>query len=177
MAEAALLHPNDPPAVETPAGAGPRHLTFAPDGRRVYLVNELDASVMAFDYHPERGTLTARQRIDSLPGYSGRRWAADIHVHPSGRFLYVSNRAHDSVAVFRIDPGTGALTLAGNPGSGGRSPRNFCLAPDGRFLVVANQDSGTLVTFAVDADSGLLRQVAERAVAPSPTFITIVAVP
>jgi 6-phosphogluconolactonase len=168
------LAPNDPPAVATPAGMGPRHLAFHPDGTRVYLVGELDAHVMAFDYDAGRGTLEPRQRLDSLPGYTGRRWSADIHVHPGGRFLYVSNRAHDSLALFHIDPATGGLTLVAHTLAGGQSPRNFCLDPEGRFLLVANQESGNLVTFSVEAGSGQLRQVAERAVAASPTFVDIV---
>jgi 6-phosphogluconolactonase len=180
---------NDPPSVLTPAGSGPRHLVFHPDGARAYLIDELDGSVIAFTFDPRRGTLEVRQRLESLPaGYQGRRWAADIQVHPSGRFLYASNRAHEglpgaavpgegSLAVFRIDPASGQLTLDGYCGSRGRTPRNFCLDRAGRFLLVANQDSANLVTFAVDADSGRLTPIAERDVAPSPTFVDIVLPP
>jgi 6-phosphogluconolactonase len=169
------LGPNDPPFVATAPGAGPRHLTFHPDGVRAYLVNELDATVMAFDYDPRQGTLQERQCLDSLPGYTGRRWGADIHVHPRGRFLYVSNRAHDSLTLFHIHPATGALALVGQTPSGGRSPRSFCLDPAGRFLLAAHQESGNLVTFAIDSDSGRLEPLSDRAVAASPTFIDIVA--
>ena len=169
------LTPGDPPSVATPPGSGPRHLAFHPQGMRAYLVCELDASVIAFDLHPRQGTLLETQRIDSLPaGYQGRRWAADIHVHPNGRFLYVSNRAHDSLAIFAIDPVTGRLSLLGHQPSQGRTPRNFCIDPTGRFLMVAHQDSANLVIFAVDPASGSLQPVAEQAVAPSPTFVDIV---
>jgi 6-phosphogluconolactonase len=167
------LTPNDPPVVTLPPGAGPRHLVFHPEGSRVYLVDELDASVVVFDYNPRQGTLLETQRIDSLPGWTGRRWAADLHVHPSWRYLYVSNRAHDSLAIFAIDGPTGRLSLLGHQPCQGRSPRSFCIDPSGRWLLVANQDSANLVIFAVDPASGALHPLAERAVAPSPTFVGI----
>jgi 6-phosphogluconolactonase len=169
-----LLTPNDPPTVAAPPGSGPRHLTFHPQGARAYLVNELDATVMAFDYDARAGTLVERQRIDSLPGWNGRRWAADLHVHPNGRFLYVSNRAHDSLAIFAIDSVTGRLSLLGHQPSGGRTPRNFCIHPGGQLLLVAHQDSANVAVFSVDPATGALRPSGDLPVAPSPTFVDIV---
>ena len=172
------LLPGDPPAMHTPAGSGPRHLSFHPDGRHAYLVNELDATVMVLAYDAAAGTLTAQQRVDSLPaGYQGRRWAADIHVHPSGRFVYASNRAHDSLAIFAIDPGNGDVTLVGHQAAEGKTPRNFCLDAEGRFLVVAHEDSGSVAVFSVDQETGGLTLRSRQPVAPQPTFVTIVASP
>ncbi len=168
------LRPNDPPTVATPPGSGPRHLTFHPGGRHAYLINELDATVMVFAHDARAGTLSAQQCLDSLPaGYQGRRWGADIHVHPNGRFLYVSNRAHDSLAIFAIDPQGGGISLLGHQDAGGQTPRYFCLDPEGRFLVVAHQDSASLALFAVNPDSGGLSPLSRRAVAPAPTFVDI----
>lgn len=162
------LAPNDPPAVATARGAGPRHLTFAPDGRRAYLINELDATLVAFDYDAATGRLSQRAAVDSLPaGYGGRRWGADVRVHPSGRFVFVSNRAHDSVSVHDSE----TLGEIDRVSSEGKTPRNFTLDPAGRFLLVANQDSGNLVTFAIDPATGRLTRIGARAVADNPYYV------
>ena len=152
------LRPNDPPVGRPPRRApGPATSTFHSRRPRVYLVNELDATVMAFDYDPRRGTLLERASASTRsPDYAGRRWAADIHVHPSGRFLYVSNRAHDSLAVFRIEPGHRALDAGQQHARRRQDAAQLLPRPVGRFLLVANQDSGNLVTFAIDPDSGRL---------------------
>jgi 6-phosphogluconolactonase len=164
------LAPNDPPAVPSARGAGPRHLAFAPDGARAYLINELDATLTAYDYHRAHGHLTPHATVPTLPeDYDGRRWAADIHVHPNGRFVYLSNRAHDSLGVFDAH----SLALVQRIACGGKSPRNFALSPEGRFLLVANQDSGNLVCFSVDERSGRLEPRGEVTVAPSPYFVKI----
>ena len=162
---------NQPEAALTNEGAGPRHLAFHPTGKLAFVVGELDAHVYSFRYDAAQGVLARTGRIDSLPaGYAGRRWAADLHVSPNGRFLYVSNRAHDSLAAFAIDPEDGTLSLLGHESSGGVSPRNFCVHPSGRFAVVANQDSHNLVTFVLDPTSGRMERVAETASAEAPYF-------
>jgi 6-phosphogluconolactonase len=162
------LSPGDPPAVKTRAGAGPRHLTFAPDGVSAYVINELDATLGAYTFDPGRGTLSERTTVDTLPpAYQGQRWGADVHVHPNGRFVYVSNRAHDSLAVFS----TADLGLIQRVDSGGKTPRNFTLDGTGRFLLVANQDSDNLRLFAVDPETGHLHPHAEQAVGGSPYFV------
>jgi 6-phosphogluconolactonase len=171
------LAPNDPAAVVTAPGAGPRHLAFHPDGRFVYLANELDGSVYAYAFDGERGTLRELQRYDALPaGYAGRRWASDIHVAPSGRFLYVAQRAHESLAIFAIDPDSGGLTLAGHENVRGKTPRQFTLTSDGKQLLVANQDSDGVVGFAVDAATGRLRHQLAMA-APHPYYVRVLDLP
>jgi 6-phosphogluconolactonase len=172
------LTPQDPASVTTAAGAGPRHLAFAPDGRRAYLLTELDATLYGYDYDAVRGSLIPSWHVPTLPAdYEGQRWGADLHVHPSGRTLYVSNRAHDSLTVFTLDPAGGPPQVAQRISSSGKVPRNFTLDPAGRFLFVANQDSGNLVTFTIDPSSGQLTQVADRPVGDAPYFVSVVALP
>jgi 6-phosphogluconolactonase len=164
------LSPHVPPAVATRAGAGPRHLTFAPDGRNAFLINELDATLGAYAFDPARGVLEERATVQTLPGdYQGRRWGADVRVHPNGRFVYVSNRAHDSLAVF----GTEDLALIQRVDCGGKTPRNFTLDDAGRFLLVANQDSHNVCVFAVDPQTGHLHPQREQAVGQNPYFVQI----
>jgi 6-phosphogluconolactonase len=168
---------NQPPSVATPAGAGPRHLDFHPqqkDGvRHVFVVNELDATLTAYALDVAAGTLSERCRVDTLPaGYAGQRWAAHVAVAPSGRFVYVCNRAHDSLAVFAWDgDGQAALHLVQHLPCGGQTPRHFTLDRDGRFLLVANQDSGNLAVFAVDPRSGRLAPHALHPVGAQPCFV------
>jgi 6-phosphogluconolactonase len=168
------LTPQEPPAVTTAPGSGPRHIVFAPDGKRAFVIGELDARLYGFDYDADRRSLVPRWDVDTLPGdYAGRRWAADVHVHPNGRIVYASNRAHESLAVFALADG-GPPSLVQRIPSGGATPRNFSLDPAGGFLYVANQDSGNLVTFAIDAD-GSLRPIATREVAPQPYYVKLLA--
>ena len=170
------LGPQDPPVVRTAPGAGPRHLTFAPDGRRAFLINELDATLMSFDYDPAHGLLRAHACVPTLPeDYQGRRWGSDVQVRPDGRFVYVSNRAHDSLAVFALgddgDQDGGALRFVERVPCGGQTPRTFTLDPTGRLLLVANQDSGTVACFAIDPASGRLSPRGAVPVAASPYFV------
>jgi 6-phosphogluconolactonase len=138
-------------------GAGPRHLDFSPDGRFVYVMNEMSVTVTVFAYAAGDGTLTQIQTLSSLPpGYSGSKSGAEIFVHPTGKFVYASNRGHDSIAIFSVDEGSGMLTLVGNESTKGKTPRNFVIDPSGTFLLVANQDSGTVVSFRIDAQNGTL---------------------
>lgn len=167
------LTPLEPSSVPTAHGAGPRHIDFHPAKPWVFLVNELDSSVYRFDVDSDRG-LVERQRVSAVPaGYEGRRWSADIHVAPSGGFLYVSNRAHDSLARFGIGP-DGELALAGHQSTLGRTPRSFTFDPTGNLLLVANQDSDTVVTFAVDAVTGVVDPLQTTSVCPRPYFVAIV---
>ena len=151
---AAKLTPANPPFVATAPGAGPRHFKFSADGRHAYAINELDCTVAAYDYAAATGALTPRQTVSTLPaGYNnrdGHNTDAEIRIHPNGKFLYGSNRGHDSLAVFAIAPGTGLLSPVEIVPSGGKVPRNFALSPDGRWLVCAHQDSGNLTVFRVD---------------------------
>jgi 6-phosphogluconolactonase len=166
-ANAAKLTPANPPFVTTLAGAGPRHFKFAPDGRRAFVINELNNTITAFDYDAARGALTAKQSISTLPaGFTGSNTTAEIRVHPSGRFVYGSNRGHDSIAVFAIDA-AGTLSVVEVVKTGGQNPRNFALSPDGKWLVCGHQDTPLLTVFRVDASTGRLTRTPQTGNVPS----------
>ena len=153
-------------------GAGPRHLAFHPTGNFAYVANELDSTVTAFTYDRERGALDEVQTTAASPGGTvAQNYPADIHVSPSGRFLYLSNRGEDAIAVFAIDTATGSLSPVQQVPCGGKWPRNFTFDPSGRFLVVANQRSDSIVLFRVDAESGRLTPTAHRVELPVPVCI------
>lgn len=159
---------------ETAPGAGPRHLDFHPNGRYAYLMNELDATVTAFSYDAETGALTPIQTLSSLPeDFEGFNKSADIHVHPSGRWLYASNRGDfDSIAIFTIDEATGQLTVAGHQQEGIRWPRNFAIDPSGRYMLVANRQANEVRVFEIHAETGQLTPTEYRAEMPEPTNVT-----
>ena len=147
----------DPPSVASRPGAGPRHADFHPSKPYVYVINELDSTITTFRFDPERGGLTPLQTITTLPpNFTGNSTTSEIVVAPSGRFLYGSNRGHDSLAIFAIDDATGTLTSVGWESTQGKTPRFFAIEPSGTFLYAANQDSDTIVTFRVDQASGKL---------------------
>jgi len=163
----AQLTPATPPFVATAPGAGPRHFKFGSDGRHAYAINEMGNTVAAYDYDAARGALTPRQTVTTLPAdFKGENTTAEVRVHPIGKFLYGSNRGHDSLAVFAIDAATGLLTPVEIVSSGGKTPRNFALSPDGAWLVCAHQDSDNLTVFRVDPATGRLSRVASEARVP-----------
>jgi 6-phosphogluconolactonase len=167
------LKPNDPPFAQVEPGAGPRHLVFSPSGKFAYVTNELGSTVTVFVYDADTGTLEAKQTIGTVPSdYGGPNDTAEIAVHPSGKFLYVSNRGHDSIAVFGIAAKTGELTSIGNFPTRGKTPRNFAIDPTGHYLLVANQDTNDIEVFRIDAASGELAYSGERVEVPSPVDIT-----
>jgi 6-phosphogluconolactonase len=169
------LTPGTPGFAAVDPGAGPRHLAFSPSGKLVYVVNELASTVTAFSYEPGPGTLRALQTVPTLPGnFPGRNTAAEIAVDAKGRFLYVSNRGHDSIAVFGIDQDTGTLALAERIPSGGRSPRHFAIDPTGRWLFVANQDSNDITLFRIDRRSGRLTAAGRSLTVASPVCVLFV---
>ncbi|HZG67848.1 MAG TPA: lactonase family protein [Herpetosiphonaceae bacterium] len=173
--EHGTLTPNDPLSAPTGPASGPRHLAFHPNGTRVYSINEHGSSITAFAYDPAGGTLSEFQTISTLPeGFSGRNTCADIHFDPSGRWLYGSNRGHDSIAIFAVDQPSGKLQPLGHMPTGGRTPRNFAIDPRGRFLLAANQDTGTVVTFGVDRATGALAATGHVAEIPAPVCIALV---
>jgi len=148
---------HQPPFVQCVPGSGPRHIAFHPNGRYVYVIEELSSTVELFAYDSNAGTLRPLQRIGTLPeGFQGTSTCADIHVHPSGRFLYGSNRGHDSIVIYAVDAKTGRLSLIGHESTQGKTPRNFAIDPSGTFLLAANQDSDTIVSFRIDQDTGAL---------------------
>jgi 6-phosphogluconolactonase len=160
------------PFVELAPGTGPRHFAFHPGGRRAYVVGELASVVVAFDYDPAHGTFRQTQRESILPAdFEGENTAADLHLSADGRFLYASNRGHDSIAVFSIDPGDGRLTRVQLQPTGGRTPRNFALDPSGRFLLAANQASNDITTLRVDRATGLLSPTGAALSVPSPVCV------
>jgi 6-phosphogluconolactonase len=142
-------------------GAGPRHLDFHPNGRYIYVINELDATMSALTWDSQRGEIKEIQHISTLPaGVDGPKSCADVHIHPSGKFLYGSNRGHDSIVIYAVDGATGKLTLIGHESTRGKTPRNFALDPTSRYLLTANQDSGSIVSFQIDPQSGKLDYLA-----------------
>jgi 6-phosphogluconolactonase len=152
------LTPAERPFAQISSGAGPRHLAFHPAGHFVYVLNELDSTISAFAYDAASARLTIVQTVSALPDdFAGQSAAAQIQVHPSGRWLYASNRGHDSIAMFAIDQATGRLRLVGHEPSLGERPHNFTLDPDGQLMVVANQRSGQVASFHVDEETGALR--------------------
>jgi 6-phosphogluconolactonase len=155
-------------------GAGPRHFAFHPAGRYGYAVNELDLTVTAFAFDPQAGTLAPIQTLSTLPadvtdtkGFS----TAEIVVHPSGKFLYASNRGHDSIAMVAVDQATGQLTFLGTEPIRGKTPRNFVIDPTGKFLLAAGQNSHTVTVFAIDAETGRLSFTGQSLDVPSPVCI------
>ena len=153
-------------------GAGPRHLVFHPGGRAVYVTNELDSTVTTFRYDPATGALAATQTVPALgEPFAGRNAPADVHVHPSGRFLYMSNRGPDSISAFAIDRATLGLRLVQSVSTEGAWPRNFALDPSGRFLLVANQRSDSVVVLRVDPETGRLASTGQRIEIPAPTCL------
>jgi 6-phosphogluconolactonase len=170
------LKPNDPPYASVKPGSGPRHFAFHPNGRFAYVINEMGNTVTAFDWNGELGTFHELQTVTTLPqGFTGENTTAEIAVHPSGRFLYGSNRGHDSIVVFAIDPAKGTLTFVEDDSTLGKEPRNFALDPTGGYLFAANQNSNTVVVFRVNPKNGHLTPTGQKFDVPSPVCVTFVA--
>jgi 6-phosphogluconolactonase len=150
------LTPNDPPFGALKPGAGPRHLAFGTGDRFAYVINELDSTVTTFQYDSKRGAMKSVRNISTLPpDFAATNYPAEIAVHPSGKFLYGSNRGHDSIAVYAVD-GKGQLSMVEIHPTGGQTPRHFEVEPTGKFLLAANQDSGTINVFRIDGKAGRL---------------------
>lgn len=166
------LTPNDPPAANVKPGSGPRHVAFHPSGRSAYVINEMNCTVTAFDYDADKGVLTETQTITTLPRpLAAGDSTAEVQVHPSGKFLYGSNRGHNSIAIFSIDPDSGRLTTVGNQSTEGKTPRNFAIDPSGAFLLAENQDSGTIVVFRIDPKTGKLTPTGHKIDVPMPVCV------
>jgi 6-phosphogluconolactonase len=156
------LAPNEPAFAEVKPGAGPRHIAFHPNGQWAFVINEMASSITVFNYRDPavNGGLREVQTISTLPeGFTGQNTCAEVAVHPSGKFVYGSNRGDNSIAVFGFDPdgGAGQLTFIERVPTGGKTPRQFEIDPTGRYLLAANQDSNTVVVFRVDAVTGRLQ--------------------
>jgi 6-phosphogluconolactonase len=169
------LSPNFTPHASVAPGSGPRHFAFHPDGKHAYAINEMASTVTAFDYDAGHAKLAEVQTISTRsPGGKPGNSTAEILVHPSGKFVYGSNRGDDSLAIYSVEPASGTLKLAGHQSTGGKTPRNFGIDPTGRFLIAANQDSNTLVVFRIDRETGLLKQVGEPVAMPAPVCVKFV---
>jgi 6-phosphogluconolactonase len=170
--EAGTIEPNEPSGVATARGAGPRHIAFAPGAPYAYVINELDSTVTTYRYDADAGTLMPLGSVSSLPdGWAGKNTGSEIAVGPDGRFLYVSNRGHDSIAIFAIGADDGMLSAVGWEPTQGQTPRFFGLDPSGTFLYAANQDTDTIVTFRVDPQSGQLSATGQVIASGSPSCI------
>ncbi len=166
---AGKLIPNDPPFAAVAPGSGPRHLAYHPNRRLVFVINEIGSTMTSFHWDENRGALEEIQTISTLPaGFTGRSSCADCHVSPSGKFLYGSNRGHDSIVIYAIDEATGRLALVGNESTRGRIPRNFGIDPTGTYLYAENQESDTIVTFRIDQQSGKLTATGQVTEVPAP---------
>lgn len=151
------LTPNAVPYVEVAGGSGPRHFAFDPSGRFAYLINEMGNTITAFEFNAENGDLKTLQTVPTLPeDFDGNNSTADIHVDPTGMYVYGSNRGHNSIVIYKIDRDAGTLTLVDHVESGGKTPRNFGIDPTGAYVLVANQDSDNVVVFRRDPDTGKL---------------------
>jgi 6-phosphogluconolactonase len=151
------LRPNDPPFAKVAPGSGPRHMAFHPNRRFLYVIEEMASAVAVFAWDSTHGVLTELQTVSALPeGYQGVSACAEIQVHPSGKFLYATNRGHDSLAVFGVDAGTGRLSLIEHVPTQGKSPRNFAFDPTARWLLVTNHGSDNALVFGIDQTTGRL---------------------
>jgi 6-phosphogluconolactonase len=174
-AEQGTISPNAEAA--TAPGAGPRHFAFHPSGKYAYVINELDMTITAFDYDSANGALKMRQTITTLPADVKDRKGmstAEVVAHPSGKFLYGSNRGHHSIAIFSIAE-TGELKAVGHQGYKIKTPRNFAIEPTGRYLLVANQDGNSITAFGIDQKTGELTPAGEPVEAPMPVCIRFLA--
>ncbi len=174
-AETGRLSPNQPASVSMPGeNIGPRHFQFHPTGEWVYFVNEQGGSITGYTMDPEKGTLTPFETVSTLPkDYEGKNSCADIEIHPSGKFLYASNRGHDSIACFAIDPEGGALIPLGQVPTE-TTPRSFNIEPGGDFLIAAGQKSGNLLVYRIDLETGKLTGLKSSEVGQSPSWVEAV---
>jgi 6-phosphogluconolactonase len=163
---------NNPTVLQAKPGAGPRHLAFHPNQRYAYIVTELSNTVIVCDYAAQTGLLTEKQIVTTLPAdFRGESISADIHVTADGRFLYTSNRGHDSLAIFAINKDTGELTAIGHQATLGKAPRNFFITPDDKLLLCANQDTNNIVSFWRDKQTGLLTATGQQLAIGKPVCI------
>ncbi len=164
--------PNDPPFTKVSPGSGPRHLAFHPNGKFLYANNEINSTVTVFAYRAAAGALQEVQTVSTLPpDFSGSNSTAEIQIDSAGKFLYVSNRGHDSIAVFAIDSFKGTLTSVEHVSTQGKTPRNFSLDPTGAYLFAANENSSTVVLFRVNPSTGRLTPAGQVLEVPSPSCV------
>ena len=167
-----ILTPNEPAALVLAAGSGPRHFVWHTSGKFAYIINELNSTMTVVSFDAEKGTLKALQTLSTLPeGFTGKSYCAEVQVHPNGKFLYGSNRGHDSIAIYSIDEKTGLLKLSGFEPTQGSFPRNFGIDPEGQYLIAANQKGNNLVMFKIDPSTGLIKPTGQKMDLPAPVCI------
>jgi len=170
------LGPHIPPGATLKAGSGPRHAIFSPNGKFLFVVSELNSTATSFSFDSKKGDLKQVNSVSTLPAeFTGRNDVAEVAIHPSGRFLYVSNRGLDNIAIFDIDLKKGTLSPVGGIPTGGKEPRHFTFDPSGTFLFVENQFSDTIVAFHVDINTGQLTPTGDNVAVPSPVCLKFIA--
>jgi 6-phosphogluconolactonase len=169
------LTPNEPPSISIDPGSGPRHMAFHPNGRHAYVINEMASTITAMDYDAEHGTLKKLQTVSTLPkGFKGETSTAEIVVHPSGKFLYGSNRGHDSIVVFAIDPKSGELSYVGHQSEKIKTPRNFAIDPTATYMLVGNQGADSIVVFRINGETGELTPTGTLVDVPAPVCVLMI---
>src|SRR5262245_2488614 len=165
---------NDPAALDLAPGAGPRHFAFHPNGKFAYTNNELDSTVTALAYDADKGSFTKLNTLSTLPAEHKGNSTAETVVHPNGKFVYVSNRGHNSIAIFEVNESTGELKAAGHPGEGVKIPRNFNIDPTGKWMIVANQAGDSLIVYEIDEKTGQLKPTVQSVEVGSPVCVRFV---
>jgi len=169
------LTDNDPPCLQTAAGAGPRHFAFSPDSRFIYLINEMNSTLDAIEWNRKNGRTAVMQTVSTVPqAFAEDNSTAEVCQHPNGRFVYGSNRGHNSIVVFRRDRRSGTLTLVEHRSTRGTTPRHFAIDPSGKWLIAANQNSDSIVVFRIDPKSGRLTEANQPLSISMPVCISFV---
>ena len=169
------LTADENPWVELKPGSGPRHIALGPDGRRAYVINELGSTLTAFTYDPKHGALKEIQTVSTLPeDFHGKNTCAEVAVHPSGKFVYGSNRGDDSIAVFAVEEPSGRLDFVERQSTRGKTPRCFAIDPTGQYLIAANQDSDSIVVFRINAQTGQLTWTGQTVEVGKPVCVVFV---
>ncbi|MCP3968626.1 MAG: lactonase family protein [Lentisphaerae bacterium] len=164
--------------VKVPSGSGPRRFVYHPNRKFAYNTNELNGTVSAWAYDESKGWITPLENYNCLPeGFKYENAVADIKIHPAGKFLYVTNRGHDSIAIFKINRYSGKLTLQGVKSTGGRTPRSILIDPTGKFLMVVNQLSDMVISFKINQETGTLSETGFRVEVPTPSFLALKQLP
>jgi 6-phosphogluconolactonase len=174
-AKAGKLVPHTQPFASVRPGAGPRHFAFHPRGRHAFVINELDSTMIVFAYDKAQGRLQELQTISTLPtGFTGTNYCADVHAHPNGKFVFGSNRGHDSIVVFAFDEKAGRLSFIETVSTQGQFPRNFAIDPTGAFLLAANQRTDNVVTYRIDQRTGRLTPTGQITRIPAPVCLKLI---
>jgi len=169
------LTADENPWVELKPGSGPRHIVFSPDGRQACVISEMASTLTTFAYDPDHGTLKELQTVSTLPqDFQGKNTCAEVAFHPSGKFVYGSNRGDDSIAVFAVDESTGRLNFVERQSTRGKTPRCFAIDPTGQYLITANQDSDSVVVFRIDPQTGKLTWTGQTVEVGKPVCVTFV---